>query len=337
MDNDNLNKAGQDIATSMATHGISSLFSFGLDQFAASRAEEAALHNSKELMRYQQGLQTESNLRAMTEKRHSLERAGLNINAEQGFQPTTAVPGLQGQGFKANGRFDFGSLAEGSAFANSMSQARLNNANADRILYDLDKEKSADEFISNVHQDDSGNFVIDLPVIANTKQFDVLKDVSRWNGEKIAIDAKCSQDALSKAIADGQLQSNEFIDACVNMKPKEYENLLATIAQSKAYRELINAQKATEKQRKEQVKAQTENTRQDTKLKEAQTATENERKELVVSEKALTDLQKTLQGNQDFATMMSKMEGKDFGDKAILFLGWVFEKITGMVSIGKKF
>ena len=84
MDNDNLNKAGQDIATSMATHGISSLFSFGLDQFAASRAEEAALHNSKELMRYQQGLQTESNLRAMTEKRHSLERAGLNINAVVG-------------------------------------------------------------------------------------------------------------------------------------------------------------------------------------------------------------------------------------------------------------
>lgn len=358
-DNSSLNSApsskGASLAPTSLGLGVFDKVATGLlGEWSARNASERALSTSKELAKYQFGLQREANRQAMSDKRRSLERAGLNLNSEQGFTPAVSAPGATQSPVKGDvpGSMDMSSLMYASQADLQQAQARLADANAQRILYDLNKDKSGDSvLLNNVTQDENGNLLITLPVISNTKQFEVLQSIQRWNGEKIAIDAKVSQDKLAQAIAKGQLEDNEFIQACIKLKKEEYNKLLQDIVQSKAYTELLRSQKASEDERKNLIKAQTDTEKENKNLVKAKTDTEKENKEfvkaktdtekenkkLVISNTALSDLQHTLQGNNDFSTVFSKMEGKDFGDKVILFLGWVFNQVTSMVSLGKHF
>lgn len=128
--------------------GGASVFNKGLDFFSTGLANDSSLSNSKELMHDQAEYQHQANLRAMSDKRQSLERAGINLNAENGFQPATAMPTASLQALKSDAPlFDYNALNAGTnALVGSAQAGNLNRGNK---LFDATFEAQVDKIFAD--------------------------------------------------------------------------------------------------------------------------------------------------------------------------------------------
>lgn len=156
--------AGANVASGLLNKGIDAAF--------GSSSTKKSVDASKEVMNHQQALQRSANVRAMFDKRSSLERAGINLNAENGFQPVQAVPTAGISSPKAEGQgMDLSSLASIGSYRVSEAQARLTNVEADIKERELKGTKEADAWYSrviqpveNVDYDSDGNLVFGASV-----------------------------------------------------------------------------------------------------------------------------------------------------------------------------
>lgn len=243
--------AGLGFATGLLNKGVDSLFA----DFATDRAVKA----NKEIMTFQQGLQHQANLRAMSDKRHSLERAGFNLNAENGFQPVQAVPTSGLSSPKAEGGFDISSLGSLSQYQLQQEEKQLVSAQKkgqeiknelDTLELNAQKEENYQYALAqnSVHLDSDGNVVIPLDddadiqggslpnlsvtgskrsattkrgVIAKVTAVDSLaNDLSKLSADTI-------HNRVQKAIDDGRM-SPEWIEKYNALTTEEYANLVKT-------------------------------------------------------------------------------------------------------------
>lgn len=166
-------------ALSVGANVASGLLNKATDSIFANSATKRSVAANKELMSYQQGLQRSANLRAMSDKRSSLERAGINLNAENGFQPVQAVPTSGLTSPKAEGHgIDLSSLSSIGQYRVSDAQAgvlkqeeRLKGIEADIKERELKGTKEVDAWYSrviqpveNVDYDSNGNLVFGASV-----------------------------------------------------------------------------------------------------------------------------------------------------------------------------
>lgn len=166
-------------ALSVGANVASGLLNKATDSIFANSSTKRSIAANKELMSYQQGLQRSANLRAMSDKRDSLERAGINLNAENGFQPVQAVPTSGLSSPKAEGQgIDLSSLSSIGSYRVSQAQAgvldeekRLKKAEADLKERELKGTKEVDAWYSrviqpveNVDYDTNGNLVFGASV-----------------------------------------------------------------------------------------------------------------------------------------------------------------------------
>lgn len=103
----------------------------GIDVMSAGLANDESFDKTSRLMEKQNRIQRDNNLRAMVDKRQALERAGINLNAEQGYQPANAVPSASFTAQRSETPlFDYNSLNAGTnAIVGSAQAGSLNRGN----------------------------------------------------------------------------------------------------------------------------------------------------------------------------------------------------------------
>lgn len=109
-----------------------SVMNKGIDFMSAGLANDESFDKTSRLMDKQNYVQRGNNLRAMTDKRQSLERAGINLNAENGFQPANTVPSASFTAQRSDSPlFDYNALNAGTNAVVGESQAKKNYSDVD--------------------------------------------------------------------------------------------------------------------------------------------------------------------------------------------------------------
>ena len=245
-----LGSAALSVGVNAATGLLNKLF----DSPFASAATKRSVEANKELMQFQQGLQQQSNLRAMSDKRHSLERAGLNLNAENGFQPVQAVPmsGISSPKVEGQG-FDFGSLASIGQYKVSDAQAgvleeekRLKAAEAALAERKLRGEINADAIMTDgdmkarAFVDDDG--LMNLEVVSNrgtkvnsVEGFQAMKDLTTWVKKEIPqMNADRAQSFLQRYVAEAGITDSNLIYKMAHLPAAQFDLFVQDKATQKA-------------------------------------------------------------------------------------------------------
>ena len=121
----------------------SSIISGAVSNLFNKSSEERAVARSKELMNYQNMLQRSNNMEAMSLLRDSKQRAGINLNAEQGFSPSLTPPSATQVPMQT--AMDFSMLANANE---ANARARDINLSADLKERELRGRNNADEIVS---------------------------------------------------------------------------------------------------------------------------------------------------------------------------------------------
>lgn len=230
------------------------LLNKGIDSMFSNQATKRSVNASKEVMAYQQGLQRSANIRAMSDKRASLERAGINLNAENGFQPVQSVPTAGITSPKAEGTsFDMASLSSLGSYRVSQAQAgvldeekRLKAAEADLKERELKGRNNADAIMSegNIQPrafiDDDG--LMNLEIVSNrgtpvnsVEGFEAMKSLTSWVKKEIPqMNAERAQSFLQRYVAENAITDSNLIYKMAHMPTAQFDLLVQDKATQKA-------------------------------------------------------------------------------------------------------
>lgn len=241
-------------ALSVGANVASGLLNKGVDSIFGKDATRRSIEANKEIMSYQQGLQRSANLRAMSDKRQSLERAGLNLNAENGFQPVQAVPISGISSPKAEGQgIDLSSLSSIGQYRVSEAQAgvldeekRLKKAEADLKERELKGKNNADAILTDGNMkarafiDDDG--LMNLEVLSSrgtqvnsVEGFQAMKDLTIWIKREIPqINADRAQAFLQRYVSEAGITDSNLIYKMAHLKGAEFDLLVQNKATQQA-------------------------------------------------------------------------------------------------------
>lgn len=299
---------------------------------STAETNEANIRNQNNLLRKQQAYQDASNLNMYTTLRRSLERSGMNVNANFGGYPTTSSPSASMAQLQAP-QLDLASAAQLLQNAPLVkAQSRLANADAEKQEIENDRNRETDRVINKyfydrvnkfktVSVDEKGNLQFDKDG-GDLANVDVSGDwkrtnlgrltgeqlVRRWKSENFKLDAEDVKNQVDKLVSDQQLQNSAIIRSIASMPYRDYQKLCKEIdvlaKQPKVMDSVI-------------------------KLNAAQAHSAE-------SVAALNELQKKMQENSSLVELIHKYLGDGPMADAAMFIAIVCQSLMGAVSVSAK-
>lgn len=221
-----------------------SVFNKGIDVLSAGLANDKSYNKTSRLMEKQNRIQRENNLRAMTDKRQSLERAGINLNAESGYQPANTVPNASFTAQRSESPlFDYNALNAGTnALVGSAQAGNLNRGNK---LFDATFEEQVNRIIQDTRNATSQAHI--SAIIADNQQKIINADINEKDAnaglafENTAVAAatvgkmsvevqkmeKEIDEILSRTDLNEQLKNKAIADTALSYASAKYQKSLA--------------------------------------------------------------------------------------------------------------
>lgn len=224
--------------------GGASVLNKGMDFLSTGLANSSSLSNSSELMKQQAAYQRSANLRAMSDKRQSLERAGINLNAENGFQPATAMPSATLQSQKSEAPlFDYNALNAGTNAI--VDSAQAGNIGRQNKLFDSTFEEQVNRVIQDTRNAKSQADI--SAIIASNQQKIINADINEKDAnaglafEQTALAAATTNkmsvevqklekeidEILSRTDLNKALKKKTIADTALSYASAKYQNSLA--------------------------------------------------------------------------------------------------------------